>query len=644
MIGRFATLGVYRELFVLRDFQVCLAGGGLALAGYLWEVFGSAWAWPVLVLYAGAIGLNGGPIIWGAIQGLLERRVNVDELVSLALIACLIQGELLTAAVVAFIMTLGTLIEEATSDSARRSIHELMRVAPQTALILQADIEREIAVQDITPGDLLLVKPGDRIPVDARIVSGASALDESAITGESLPVTKSAGDEVLAGTLNHNGVLRIRAEKVGEDTLLGRVVRLVGEAELHKPLATRFIDRYAAWFTPLILAIAGLVWYWSGDWSRAVSVLIAGCPCALIMAAPTATVAAVGRLARAGVLVKGGRYLEQASKVDALLFDKTGTLTSGRPRVEEIRADDGCTPEEVLACAACVEKDVSHPLARAVLKAAQYARITLGTATDVVAEVGRGVRAVVQGRHIEVGGAALFAREGSGKGAGAGPLPPDLRTCLETIQARGATPLLVYRDQRPIGVIGVSDTVRSEAAQTMRRLRNLGISRLGILSGDHDLSVRRVAEQLGITWTRAGLRPDQKLEELSRLQEAGHTVMVVGDGINDAPALARANVGVAMGGAGTDVALETADIVLTRDDISRLPLLIRLSRKMLTVIKINVVLGLSFNALAVWGGAVGILGPIQAAVVHNVGAVIVVFSSAALAMGKDDLQEQRNET
>ena len=640
MIGRFATLGVYRELFVFRDFQVCLAGGGLALAGYLWEVFGPVWAWPVLVLYAGSIGLNGGPIIWGAIQGLLERRVNVDELVSLALIACLIQGELLTAAVVAFIMTLGTLIEEATSDSARRSIHELMRVAPQTALLLDGDGQREIAVRDIASGNLLLVKPGDRIPVDARIVSGASALDESAITGESLPVTKSAGDEVLAGTLNHNGVLHIRAEKVGEDTLLGRVIRLVGEAEQHKPLATRFIDRYAAWFTPLILAIAGLVWYWSGDWSRAVSVLIAGCPCALIMAAPTATVAAVGRLARAGVLVKGGRYLEQASKVDALLFDKTGTLTSGRPRVEEVRADDGCTPEEVLACAACVEKDVSHPLARAVLKAAQYARITMGTATDVVAEVGRGVRAMVQGRQIEVGGAALGAQES----VGVGSLPPNLRTCLETIQAKGATPLLVYRDQRPIGVIGVADTVRSEAAQTMARLRNLGISHLGILSGDHDLSVRRVAEQLGITWTRAGLRPDQKLEELSRLQEAGHTVMVVGDGINDAPALARANVGVAMGAAGTDVALETADIVLTRDDISRLPLLIRLSRKMLTVIKINVVLGLSFNALAIWGGAAGILGPIQAAVMHNVGAVIVVFSSAALAMGKDDEKEERNAT
>ncbi|TVQ96697.1 MAG: cation-translocating P-type ATPase [Desulfovibrionales bacterium] len=635
MIGRYATLGVYRELFVLRDFQICLVGGALALAGYLWEIFGAAWAWPVLAFYAGAIGLNGGPIIWGAIQGLLERRVNVDELVSLALIACLIQGELLTAAVVAFIMTLGTLIEEATSDSARRSIHELMRVAPQTALLLDGKSQREIAVSDISLGDELMVKPGDRIPVDARIVAGASALDESAITGESLPVTRNVGDEVLAGTLNHNGVLRIRAEKVGEDTLLGRVVRLVGEAEQHKPLATRFIDRYAAWFTPLILAIAGLVWYWSGDWSRAVSVLIAGCPCALIMAAPTATVAAVGRLARAGVLVKGGRYLEEASKVDALLFDKTGTLTSGRPRVEEIRADDGCTPEEVLACAACVEQDVSHPLARAVLKAAQYARITMETATDVVAEVGRGVRAVVQGRHIEVGGIASATSIHS--------LPACLQTCLETIQARGATPLLVYRDQRPIGVIGVADTLRSEAAETMRRLQNLGITRLGILSGDHDLAVRRVAEQLGIAWTRSGLKPDQKLEELSRLQKAGHTVMVVGDGINDAPALARANVGVAMGGAGTDVALETADIVLTRDDISRLPLLIRLSRKMLTVIKINVVLGLGFNALAIWGGAAGILGPIQAAILHNVGAVIVVFSSAALAMGRDDLQEQRNE-
>jgi hypothetical protein len=300
----------------------------------------------------------------------------------------------------------------------------------------------------------------------------------------------------------------------------------------------------------------------------------------------------------------------------------------------------GCTPEEVLACAACVEKDVSHPLARAVLKAAQYARITLGTATDVVAEVGRGVRAMVQGRQIEVGGAALDAQES----VGVGSLPPNLRTCLETIQARGATPLLVYRDQHPIGVIGVADTIRSEAAQTMQLAYAIwAFHTWGFSPGTTTYPYGGWPGQLGIAWTRAGLRPDQKLEELSRLQEAGHTVMVVGDGINDAPALARANVGVAMGGAGTDVALETADIVLTRDDISRLPLLIRLSRKMLTVIKINVVLGLSFNALAIWGGAAGILGPIQAAVVHNVGAVIVVFSSAALAMGKDDDKEERSE-
>lgn len=632
MIGRYTTLGAYKELFVLRHFQACLLGGFAALAGYLWTIFGTGQYWPALALYAVSIGLNGAPIIWGAAQGLLERRVNVDELVSLALMACLFQGELLTAAVVAFIMTLGTLIEEATSDSARRSIHELIRMAPQKALRLEHGKEREIDVHDIAPGDLLLVKPGDRIPVDAHIVVGSTAVDESAITGESLPVSKKQGDQVLAGTLNHNGVVHIRAEKVGQDTLLGRVIRLVSEAEQHKPLATRFIDRYATWFTPLILTLAGLVWYWSGDVSRAVSVLIAGCPCALIMAAPTATVAAVGRLARAGVLVKGGRYLEEASKVDTLLFDKTGTLTTGRPRVEDIRANAGCTPEEVLSCAACVEKDVSHPLARAVLKAAQYARVTVDKATEVVAEVGRGVRAVVQGRHIEVGGVSLDA--------GAHALPDGLRTCLEDIQDRGATPLLVYRDKSPIGVIGVSDTVRPEAAQTMTRLRELGVSRLGILSGDHAKAVQRVAQGLGIIWTRAGLKPDQKLDELQRLQQAGHRVMVVGDGINDAPVLARANVGVAMGGTGTDVALETADIVLTRDDISRLPLLIRLSRRMLTVIKVNVALGLGFNVLAVWGGAAGILGPIQAAVMHNVGAVIVVFSSAALAVAKDRDEEE----
>jgi Cd2+/Zn2+-exporting ATPase len=628
MIGRYSTRstrGTYKELFVRRNFQICLLGGLAALAGYLWTLFGTGQHWPTLILYTVSIGLNGAPIIWGAARGLLKRQVNVDELVSLAILASIYQGELLTAAIVAFIMTLGALIEEATSDSARRSIHELMRMTPQKALRLQDNSEQEIAVKDIVVGDLLLVKPGDRIPVDARIVAGTTAVDESAITGESLPVSKNKGDQVLAGTLNHNGVLHIRAEKVGQDTLLGRVIRLVNEAEQHKPLVSRFIDRYAAWFTPFILTLAGLVWYWTEDLSRAVSVLIAGCPCALIMAAPTATIAAVSRLARAGVLVKGGRFLEEASKVDTLLFDKTGTLTTGRPRVEDIQAEAGCTPEEVLSYAACVEKDVSHPLARAVLKAAQYARVTVHKATDVSLKVGQGVRAVVQGRDIEVG-RACFA-------SGTPALPAGLQACLEGIQARGSTPLLVFRDKSPIGVLGVSDAIRPEASQTMQQLRALGVSQLGILSGDHAKAVERVAQSLGLSWSRAELKPDQKLEEIQRLQQAGHRVMVVGDGINDAPALARANVGVAMGGTGTDVALETADIVLTRDDISRLPLLIGLSRRMLTVIKLNIVLGLGFNVLAIWGSSAGLLGPILAAVMHNIGTVIVVFSSATLVVG-----------
>lgn len=326
MIGRFSKLGVYRELFRLRDFYISFGAALLALASYLIDygnpspsVLGNSFA---LV----AVAINGFPIIWGAIRGLMERKVNVDELVSLAIIASLIQGEFLAAAVVSFVMTFGGLIEQVTSESAKKAIKSLIRIAPQTATVLIGE-EKTLPIEDVSIGDRILVKPGERIPVDARIISGASAVDESAMTGEPLPVDKQVGDIILAGTLSHNGVLTAETIKVGQDTTLGKVIKLVSEAERHRPEAVRLIDHYATWFTPLILSCAAAAWLLTGDVSRAVAVLIVGCPCALILAAPTATVAALGRAAKSGILVKGGQYLERAAYVKAVLFDKTGTLT-----------------------------------------------------------------------------------------------------------------------------------------------------------------------------------------------------------------------------------------------------------------------------------------------------------------------------
>jgi Cd2+/Zn2+-exporting ATPase len=627
MIGRFSKTGAYRELFNQREFRLCLAGGGLALAAFLWDWGGFSPAWLGTLLALASVGLNGLPIVREAAQGLLSRRVNVDELVSLAILASLAQGEVLSAAVISFIMTLGAQVEEALSESARRSIEALARMTPEEATVLDGGEARTVPVGQVRPGMRLLVRPGERIPVDGVILSGTTAVDESTITGESIPCTRRAGDQVLAGTLSHNGVIEIEAARVGQDTAMGRVARLVAEAEAHKPRAARFVDRYARWFTPLVLACAGAAWSVTGEASRAVAVLVAGCPCALLMAAPTATVAAVARAARSGVLVKGGRHLEEVARADTVLFDKTGTLTLGQPRVEEVVSADGVAREEVLACAAGAEQDCNHPLARAVMKAAHYARISVGRAESVLSEIGLGVRAVWDGRTIEVGSASL--------GQGESALPEPLRRSLADMKERGETALVVYRDQEAIGMLGVSDTVRPTARGAVEGLKALGLTHVGMLSGDHEKAAARVAGNLGIGRVWAGLKPEDKLAVIEEEQRAGRRVIFVGDGVNDAPALARADAGVAMGAAGTDVALETAGIALTRDEVGRLPFLVRLSRRMLTLVKVNIGLGLFFNALAIYGSSEGILTPIAASLFHNVGSIVVVLSSTSLLLFRD---------
>ena len=624
MIGRFSKLGVYQELFRLRDFYISFAAALLALLSYIID-HGSPTASLVgNVLALVSVGVNGFPIIYGAVKGLIQREVNVDELVSLAIIASLIQGEFLTAAVVSFVMTLGGLIEEVTSDSARKAIKALIRYSPETATVLSGDEEKDVPVETVSVGDHILIKPGDRIPVDAVIVSGVSAVDESTMTGEPLPVEKQVGDTILAGTLNHNGVLKAKTTRVGSDTTLGKVIHLISEAEQHRPNAVRFIDRYAKWFTPAILACAALTWTLTGEISRAVAVLIVGCPCALILAAPTATVAALGRAAKSGVLIKGGRYLEQAASVKAVLFDKTGTLTQGEPRVEEIACTYGIDEEEVLACAASAEQHCTHPLARAIVKAAHYARIALKGAENAFHEIGSGVRAMVEGRTVEVGSFV------AGKETTA--FPDHLRKCLHASMERGVTPLVVYRDQAPVGLLNISDQIRPSAIATVQAFENLGIHNMAIVSGDHEKAVQRVAEAVGIKDVHAKLKPEEKVGVIHQYRTRNLPVMFVGDGINDAPALAASHVGVAMGAAGTDVALETADIALTHDNISKLPWLVGLSRRMLAIIKINIVFGLAFNAAAVLAGGLGWLTPIMAAIVHNVGSVLVVLASASLAV------------
>ncbi len=627
MIGRFARLGSYKELFDIKALLLCLLGGGLALAALAAASWALSPAWLPDGLALAALGINGLPIVWQAVKGLAERRVNVDELVSLAIVACVLQGELLTAAAVGFIMTLGSLAEEAISQSARRSIQALARMTPQEVILLGDEGQATVPIAQVKVGDRLLVKPGGRVPVDGIILAGMASLDESTITGESMPRLRRQGEPVLASTLDLDGVLEIRATGVGEDSALGQVIRLISQAEAHKPRPARLIDRYARWFTPLVLFCAGLAWWWSGEAGRAVAVLVAGCPCALLLAAPTASVAAMARAARAGILIKDGGQLEETARVDVILFDKTGTLTLGQPRVEEVLAGQGLSREEVIYCAAGVEQNCTHPLARAVMQAAHYARIKLGAAQDVLGELGLGVRARLDGSLVEVGSAQL--------GGGAAGLPLELRGGMERIQAQGATPLVVYRDHEPIGLLSVSDSVRDSARRALEALAGLGVARLGILSGDHQAAVERVARAMGIKEMWWELKPGDKLRVIERLQQEGHHVMFVGDGVNDGPALARADIGVAMGAQGAEVALETAGMVLAHDDVARLPFLVSLARRCLAVMKLNIGLGLLFNTLAVLGGGQGLLSPIMASLLHNAGSIVIVLISASLMLFPD---------
>ncbi|HCO96024.1 MAG TPA: cadmium-translocating P-type ATPase [Phycisphaerales bacterium] len=606
-----------------------MAGGVLLInSGIAKYIYGSGSFNTVFLAMAGAI-LLGTPIVLNAIKSLIQREAHMDELVALAIIAAFSTGKYLEAGVVAGFMLLSELIETRTALGARASIESLIKLTPTKANLIDSNgNETEVKVKGLKPGDCVRVRPGDNIPADGEVAKGISSINEATITGESLPVDKVPGMQVFAGTNNLTGMLDITVTKAGKDTTLGKVQSLIMQAEQTKIPIMRIIDRYVKWYTPTILMIAGIVLFFTRDMDRAITILVISCPCALILATPTAMVAAISASARLGILIKNVADLEIAGKMTSMVFDKTGTVTTGRLYVTKLTPAEGVEPAELLAKAASAEQMSKHPAARALHEVAKEANLSLPATHNFEETPGKGVTATVNSARIMVG-RDTFLKENK----------IDISNISDPAlhEEQGFSTLYVAKDSKCIGWIGLQDKTRPEAQRAVKELFDIGIKRVTMLTGDRSEVASRVAAELACTDFKAHCLPQDKLAIVEQIKKDGHTVVVVGDGINDAPALAAGDLGIAMGAAGSDVAINSASIALMSDDLTRLPFLVRLSKKTSRVIYQNLGFGIIFIVLGIAAGAAKLLPAAYAAVLHFVGSLVVIFNSARLVRYGEEL-------
>ena len=571
-----------------------------------------------------AIVLCGIPILLEAFVGLVTAfDIKADLLVSIALVASVCIGEDFAAGEVAFIMQLGALLEELTVARARAGIEKLVRLTPRTARRITQQGEEIIPAQAVQVGDLLRVLPGETVPVDGVVRSGQTAIDQAVMTGESLPVDKGPGDPVSSGTVNQFGSFDMEAVKVGEDSSIQRMIRLVQSADAGKAKIVGVADRWATWIVVIALSAAALTWLITGELIRAVTILVVFCPCALVLATPTAIMAAIGNATRHGFLVREGDALERLALVRRAAFDKTGTLTTGALRVVRLVSFHPQWPEDRLfAAAAAAEARSEHPLGKAVVRCCREKGLALPEAAEFQMLPGQGVKAAVAGIPLLAGNNALL------EGAGI-PLSPAAEDTAQSCRREGCTVIYLAAEGQVVGLLALADTLRENAADTVRQVRNAGVEPV-LLTGDHENAARHIAAQLGITQVRAGCLPEDKLDWIARSQEEGAPVCMVGDGVNDAPALKKAMVGIAMGGVGSDIAVDAADIALISDDIRELPHLLRLARRMMTTIRLNLTFSMVLNFIAIGLAITGVLNPVVGALVHNAGSVAVIVNSAFL--------------
>lgn len=576
-----------------------------------------------------AIVLCGLPIILEAVIGLVTSfDIKADVLVSLALIASICIHEDFAAGEVAFIMQIGALLEDLTVAKARNGIEKLVRLTPQTARVIENENEKVIAAADVKKGSILRVLPGETIPVDGVILTGTTSVNQSVMTGESMPIDKTVGDEVSSGTVNQYGAFEMKAVRVGEDSSIQRMIRLVRSADAGKSKIVGIADRWATWIVVIALTAAALTWIIMGEIIRAVTILVVFCPCVLVLATPTAIMAAIGNAAKRGFLVKEGDALERLAAVDCIAFDKTGTLTYGVPKVINTPVfTDRLSEQEMYMYAAAAESLSEHPLGKAVAASfkTEY-NAELPPVKDFKMCPGMGVTAKVSGRDVAVGNVNLLNEYGI-------DIPQNAAAKAEEYQNKGCTAVYVGIDGGFAGIIALSDTLREESRDTVGRLYAENVTPI-LLTGDNIKAASAIAERLGIKKIKAECMPEDKLDEISRLQNEKHHVCMIGDGINDAPALKKADVGIAMGGVGSDIAVDAADIALANDEIKELPHLISLSSRMMTTIKINLSFSMGLNFLAIILAMTGILNPVIGALVHNAGSVLVIINSALLLRWK----------
>ena len=599
---------------------VLLIISGIALVISIFKLlpmpFDAAWV---------AIILCGVPIVLEAIIGLVTAfDIKADVLVSLALVASVCIGEDFAAGEVAFIMQLGSLLEEITVAKARAGIEKLVHLTPQTARVINNGKESVIPAEQVKIGDILRVLPGEAIPVDGVITEGQTSVNQAVMTGESLPVDKNAGDEVSSGTVNQFGAFEMKATKVGEDSSIQQMIRLVQSVDAGKAKIVGIADRWATWIVVIALTAAALTWLVTGQMIRAVTILVVFCPCALVLATPTAIMAAIGNATKHGFLVREGDALERLANVTKITFDKTGTLTYGMPKVIAVHSVLPSFSDEALyAVCAAAERYSEHPLGKAVTRCYQQdMKDEVAAADDFHMLPGRGVSAVVNGKTVLAGNAKMMTEQKI-------VWAEETAAQADNFLTQGCTVIYIAVGGKFAGFLVLSDTVRTESADIVSRLNNLHVQPV-LLTGDHHNAAAAIAEQLHIREVYANCLPEDKLKWIRSYQEKQDVVCMIGDGVNDAPALKAADVGIAMGGVGSDIAVDAADIVLVDDEVKELPHLIALSRRMMTTIKINMTFSMGLNFLAIVLAIIGTLNPVVGALVHNAGSVLVIINSALL--------------